>query len=127
MVNLILSHKLTFSQAQMQSFVEFKNAGSEFFYRHCNSTAQHEQWGNACVSITFILVAACQSSVEYHFELTAEHANSLREMLKLVDNLQNHYSKQASNFNDVAESLLKKMLSTAAVFRNAVESMTEKK
>lgn len=127
MANHSLSHKLVFSQEQMQSFVAFKEAGSEFFYKYSNSIAQHERWGNACVSITFILVAACQSSAAYNFELTAEHANSLHEMLNLVDDLQNHYFRQVPNLNDVAESLLKKMFSTLKIFRSAIENMIEKK
>jgi len=128
MAHSSLSHKLTFSQEQMQAFVEFKEAGSEFFYRHCNSIAQHERWGNACISTVFILVAACQPSVEYNFGLTEEHANSLREMLKLVDEVQKYYPKCTQNFDEAAaETLLKKMLSTSIIFSNAVENMIEKK
>jgi len=126
MANHSLSHKLTFSQEQLRAFVEFKEAGSDFFYKHCNSIAQLERWGNACVSIVFILVAAHSPFAEYNFELTNEHANSLREMLKLEDDVQKHYSKRTQNFDEAA-ALLKKMLLTSTVFRSAVESMIERK
>ena len=120
-----LSYKLTFSQEQMQAFVEFKEAGSEFFYKYCHSVTQHERWGKACISIVFILVAARSPFTEHNFGLTEEHANSLHEMLKLADEAQKHYSKQAPNFSDAAVNLLEKMFSALRIFRNAVESMVE--
>lgn len=127
MANRSLSHKLTFSQEQMQAFVEFKEAGSEFFYKYCHSVTQHERWGKACISVVFILVAARSPFTEHNFELTEEHANSLHEMLKLADEVQKHYFKQAPSFSDVElKGLLKKMFSTLKIFRKAVESMLEK-
>lgn len=116
MGNRSLTQLLVFSHEQLQAFVEFKNAGSDFFYKHNSSITQHERWGKACVSVTFILVAAYSSStIEHHFTLTNEHADSLRDMLKLVDDLSTNFSSTA------AESLYKKMLSSLAMFRGAIE------
>lgn len=127
MVAHSVTYTLELSQEQIEAFIEFKEAGSRIFYKHCDSLVKHACWGKACVSTVFISAINLPSAAKCNVILTEEHAQGLRDMLKLADELQSEsLAKSPGHLSAEAEELYKKMFSALRVFRDAVEKAMAK-
>ena len=85
-----VTYSLSLSQEQLQGFVEFCDSFEELLFRHYVSiphgAAKLKQWQQAYLLACFIkIVHSMFPAVGHNFELNAEHARGLKEILEIAD------------------------------------------